>query len=94
MKTRALEKYEIRISSEEKALLQLAASLDAISLSAFIRKAAVSAAKDSLNKNGHYVPSARGELVYALDNGFVLNKLKEARKLAEQIESNSASNVF
>lgn len=94
MKTRALEKYEIRISSEEKALLQLAASLDAISLSPFIRKAAVSAAKDSLNKNGHYVPSARGELVYALDNGFVLNKLKEAMKLAEQIESNSASNVF
>jgi uncharacterized protein (DUF1778 family) len=46
-----LEKCEIPISSEEKTLLQLAASMAGLSLSAFIRKVAISAAKDSINKN-------------------------------------------
>ena len=45
-----LEKCEIPISSEEKTLLQLAASMAGLSLSAFIRKVAISAAKDSINK--------------------------------------------
>ena len=40
-----LEKCEIPISSEEKTLLQLAASMAGLSLSAFIRKVAISAAK-------------------------------------------------
>ena len=42
MTTTALERCDIRLSSEDKAFLQLAASLDGISLSAFIRKAAIS----------------------------------------------------
>lgn len=37
-----LEKCEIPISSEEKTLLQLAASMAGLSLSAFIRKVAIS----------------------------------------------------
>ena len=48
-----LEKCEIPISSEEKTLLQLAASMAGLSLSAFIRKVAISAAKDSINKNNY-----------------------------------------
>lgn len=50
MTTTALERCDIRLSSEDKAFLQLAASLDGISLSAFIRKAAISAAKDTISK--------------------------------------------
>ena len=49
-----LEKCEIPISSEEKTLLQLAASMAGLSLSAFIRKVAISAAKDSINKNNMF----------------------------------------
>ena len=55
MTTTALERCDIRLSSEDKAFLQLAASLDGISLSAFIRKAAISAAKDTISKNDRYV---------------------------------------
>lgn len=60
-----LEKCEIPISSEEKTLLQLAASMAGLSLSAFIRKVAISAAKDSINKN-NYVLSGQeaGELFW------------------------------
>ena len=54
MTTTALERCDIRLSSEDKAFLQLAASLDGISLSAFIRKAAISAAKDTISKNDRY----------------------------------------
>lgn len=69
-----LEKCEIPISSEEKTLLQLAASMAGLSLSAFIRKVAISAAKDSINKN-NYVLSGQeaGELFSVIDKGFVPN---------------------
>ena len=79
-----LEKCEIPISSEEKTLLQLAASM------------AISAAKDSINKN-NYVLSGQeaGELFSVIDKGFVPNeRLKEAMRLAEQIENNGASHGF
>lgn len=92
-----LERCEIQISSEEKPLLQLAASMDGLSLSVFIRKAAVSAAKDTIDKNNHYLLSGQDarELFSVIDKGFVPNeRLKEAMKLAEQIENNGASHVF
>ena len=63
MTATALERCDIRLSSEDKAFLQLAASLDGISLSAFIRKAAISAAKDTISKNDRYVLSGR-EVIY------------------------------
>lgn len=96
MTTTALERCDIRLSSEDKAFLQLAASLDGISLSAFIRKAAISAAKDAISKNDRYVLSGREvrELFSVLDNGFVPNKrLQEAMTIAEQIEKNGALNA-
>lgn len=96
MTTTALERCDIRLSSEDKAFLQLAASLDGISLSAFIRKAAISAAKDTISKNDRYVLSGREvrELFSVLDNGFVPNKrLQEAMTIAEQIEKNGALNA-
>lgn len=89
-----LEKCEIPISSEEKTLLQLAASMAGLSLSAFIRKVAISAAKDSIN---NHVLSGKdaGELFSVIDKGFVPNeRLKEAMRLAEQIENNGASHGF
>ena len=96
MTTTALERCDIRLSSEDKAFLQLAASLDGISLSAFIIKAAISAAKDTISKNDRYVLSGREvrELFSVLDNGFVPNKrLQEAMTIAEQIEKNGALNA-
>ena len=91
MTTTALERCDIRLSSEDKAFLQLAASLDGISLSAFIRKAAISAAKYTISKNDRYVLSGREvrELFSVLDNGFV----QEAMTIAEQIEKNGALNA-
>lgn len=92
-----IEKCEFPISSEEKILLRLAASMAGLSLSAFIRKAALSAAKDTINKNNHYHFSSQDTrgLFSVIDKGFVPNeRLKEAMKLAEQIENNSASHGF
>ena len=66
------------------------------SLSACIRKAAISAAKDTISKNDRYVLSGREvrELFSVLDNGFVPNKrLQEAMTIAEQIEKNGALNA-
>ncbi|MFR1025439.1 MAG: hypothetical protein ACLSE8_03025 [Parasutterella sp.] len=60
------------------------------------RRAAISAAKDSINKN-NYVLSGQeaGELFSVIDKGFVPNeRLKEAMRLAEQIENNVASHGF
>ncbi|MEY8409045.1 DUF1778 domain-containing protein [Parasutterella excrementihominis] len=92
-----LERCEIQISSEEKTLLQLAASMAGLSLSVFIRKAAISEAKDSINKNNHHILSGQeaGELFSVIEKGFVPNeRLKEAMKHAEKIENNGASHVF
>lgn len=91
-----LEKCEFLVSCEDKPLLQLAASMAGLSLSAFIRKAAISAAKDSINKNNHVLSGQEaGELFSVIDKGFVPNeRLKEAMRLAEQIENNGASHGF
>lgn len=92
-----LEKCEIPISSEEKTLLQLAASMAGLSLSAFIRKAAISAAKHTIDKNNHYLLSGQDarELFSVIDNGFIPNtRLEEALSLAGKIEKNGASNGY
>ncbi len=92
-----LERCEIQISPKEKTLLQLAASLERDSLSAFILKAAISAAKDTTDKNNHYLLSGHdvGELLSVIDNGFIPNKrLEEALRLAGKIEENGVSNTF
>lgn len=84
-----LEKCEISVSPEERTFLQLAASMTGLSLSAFIRKAAISAAKDAIDKNNHYLLSGNdvGELFSVIDNGFIPNKrLEEAIRLARDIE--------
>ena len=49
-----LEKCEIPISSEEKTLLQLAASMAGLSLSAFIRKVAKITMFFQVRKQGNY----------------------------------------
>ena len=92
-----LEKCEISVSPEERTFLQLAASMTGLSLSAFIRKAAISAAKDAIDKNNHYLLSGNdvGELFSVIDNGFIPNKrLEEAIRLARDIEKNGASHGY
>lgn len=92
-----LEKCEFRVSREDKTLLQLASSMAGLSLSAFIRKAAISAAKDTIDKNNHYLLSGQeaGELFSVIDNGFIPNtSLEEALTLAGKIEKNGASNGY
>lgn len=92
-----LEKCEFLISCEDKTLLQLAASMAGLSLSAFIRKAAISAAKDTIDKNNHYLLSGQDprELFFVIDNGFIPNKrLEEAMRQAGKIEKNDASNSY
>lgn len=92
-----LEKCEISVIPEERTLLQLAASMAGLSLSAFIRKAAVSAAKDTIDKNNHYLLSCQDarELFSVIDNGFIPNsRLEEAMRQAGKIEKNGASNGY
>ena len=92
-----LEKCEISVSPEERTFLQLAASMTGLSLSAFIRKAAISATKDAIDKNNHYLLSGNdvGELFSVIDNGFIPNKrLEEAIRLARDIEKNGASHGY
>ena len=92
-----LEKCEFLVSCEDKTLLQLAASMAGLSLSAFIRKAAISAAKEAIDKNNHYLLSGNdaGELFSVIDNGFISNKrLEEAMRLAGKIEETGVSNGY
>ena len=87
-----LEKCEFLVSCEDKTLLQLAASMAGLSLSAFIRKAAISAAKEAIDKNNHYLLSG---IFSVIDNGFISNKrLEEAMRLAGKIEETGASNGY
>ena len=63
----------------------------------FIRKAAISAAKEAIDKNNHYLLSGNdaGELFSVIDNGFISNKrLEEAMRLAGKIEETGASNGY
>ena len=85
-----LEKCEFLVSCEDKTLLQLAASMAGLSLSAFIRK-------EAIDKNNHYLLSGNdaGELFSVIDNGFISNKrLEEAMRLAGKIEETGASNGY
>lgn len=90
----ALDRVDIRLGSDDKGMLQLAASYEGMSMAAFIRKAALDVARSVLERNDR-ITFSREEakrILAALDQPFEPNvALSKAMKAAEAIEANSRS---
>ena len=88
----ALDRVDIRLGSDDKGMLQLAASYEGMSMAAFIRKAALDVARSVLERNER-ITFSREEarrILAALDQPFEPNAaLNKAMKAAEAIEANS-----
>lgn len=88
----ALDRVDIRLGSDDKGMLQLAASYEGMSMAAFIRKAALDVARSVLERNER-ITFSREEakrILAALDQPFDPNTaLSKAMKAAEAIEANS-----
>lgn len=88
----ALDRVDIRLGSEDKGLLQLAASYEGMTMASFVRKAALDAARSVLERNER-ISFSREEakrILAALDQPFEPNAaLSKAMKAAEAIEANS-----
>ncbi len=88
----ALDRVDIRLGSDDKGMLQLAASYEGMSMAAFIRKAALDVARSVLERNER-ITFSREEarrILAALDQPFEPNAaLSKAMKAAEAIEANS-----
>ena len=88
----ALDRVDIRLGSEDKGMLQLAASYEGVSMAAFIRKAALDVARSVIERNER-ITFSREEakrILAALDQPFEPNAaLSKAMKAAEAIEANS-----
>lgn len=88
----ALDRVDIRLGSDDKGMLQLAASYEGMSMAAFIRKAALDVARSVLERNERITfnrEEAR-RILAALDQPFEPNAaLSKAMKAAEAIEANS-----
>lgn len=88
----ALDRVDIRLGSDDKGMLQLAASYEGMSMAAFIRKAALDVARSVLERNER-ITFSREEarrILAALDQPFEPNAaLSKAMKAAEAIETNS-----
>lgn len=88
----ALDRVDIRLGSEDKGLLQLAASYEGMTMASFVRKAALDVARSVLERNER-ISFSREEakrILAALDQPFEPNAaLSKAMKAAEAIEANS-----
>lgn len=88
----ALDRVDIRLGSDDKGMLQLAASYEGMSMAAFIRKAALDVARSVIERNER-ITFSREEakrILVALDQPFEPNAaLSKAMKAAEAIEANS-----
>ena len=88
----ALDRVEIRLGSEDKGLLQLAASYEGMTMASFVRKAALDVARSVLERNER-ISFSREEakrILAALDQPFEPNAaLSKAMKAAEAIEANA-----
>lgn len=92
MSTLALERCDLRLSVDDKHLLQYAAQLSGVSLASFIRQVALREAEKVIQREKVVYLTAQEskELLEALDRPFAPNdKLQEAMDLAEQIINNS-----
>ena len=88
----ALDRVDIRLGSEDKGLLQLAASYEGMTMASFVRKAALDVARSVIERNER-ISFSREEakrILAALDQSFEPNAaLSKAMKAAEAIEANS-----
>ena len=92
MSTLALERFSLRLSVEDKRLLQYAAQHTGVSLERFIREVALREAKKVIEREKVVTLTAQEskELLEAFDRPFAPNvMLQEAMDLAEQIGHNS-----
>lgn len=90
--TIALDRIDIRLGKDDKAMLQLAASYEGAALSAFIRKAALNVARSVVEHNERITLSREESkrIIAALDRPFEPNvALTKAMRAAEIIEANS-----
>ncbi len=90
--TAALDRVDLRLGSDDKGMLQLAASYEGVSLAAFIRKAALEAARSIVERNERLILSREEakKIIAALDQPFAPNEaLKKAMTAAEAIEANA-----
>ena len=92
MSALALERCYLRLSIDDKRLVQYAAQLSGVSLASFIRQVAVREAEKVIEQDKIVYLTAQEsrELLEAIDRPFAPNaKLQEAMDLAEQIINNS-----
>lgn len=92
MSALALERCDLRLSIDDKRLVQYAAQLSGLSLASFIRQVAVREAEKIIERDKVVYLTAQEsrELLEALDRPFTPNaKLQEAMDLAEQIINNT-----
>lgn len=92
MSALALERCYLRLSIDDKRLVQYAAQLSGLSLASFIRQVAVREAEKVIERDKIVYLTAQEsrELLEAIDRPFAPNaKLQEAMDLAEQIINNT-----
>ena len=88
----AVKRVQFRLSAEDKGLLQLAASYEGESLSAFIRKAALEAACSVIERNERFVLGREDAkvIIASFEQPLVLNEaLCKAMMTAERTETSS-----
>lgn len=90
--TIATDRIDIRLVSEDKGIIQQAASYEGISVAAFIRKAALEVARSIIDRNERIRLSQEDgrRIMAALNRPFEPNEaLRKALLLAEEVEKNS-----
>lgn len=88
----AVKRVQFRLRAEDKGLLQLAASYEGESLSAFIRKAALEAACSVIERNERFVLGREDAkvIIASFEQPLVPNEaLCKAMMTAERIETSS-----
>lgn len=88
----AVKRVQFRLRAENKGLLQLAASYEGESLSAFIRKAALEAACSVIERNERFVLGREDAkvIIACFEQPLVPNEaLRKAMETAERIETSS-----
>lgn len=88
----AVKRVQFRLRAENKGLLQLAASYEGESLSAFIRKAALESACSVIGRNERFVLGREDAkvIIASFEQPLVPNEaLRKAMETAERIETSS-----
>lgn len=92
MSSLAIQRCDLRLSADDKYLLQYAAQLKGLSLASFIRQVALAEAEKIVERDKVAYLSAKEskELIEALDQPLTLNDhMKDALNLADKIIQNT-----